>query len=205
MIKNREWLDKSIALNTFRTVDTKGKIININPQYLLSVNEPDMVGGPNQMRMDECLSVHKSIETTINPKLLGSPAITKRYGIPYLETFLKGTEFYKPRCDFICVHWYDYNAEDLIKHIELLWSLFKKPIWLTEFSIVDWKNKLPINEEIIKKFIDIAIPFLENCPYVHRYSWFSSNKNESVLTQSSIVNFETNNLNASGIHYTNAK
>jgi hypothetical protein len=202
MIKDKDWLDKSIALNTFRSV-VNGKIQNIRPQYLLSVNEPDVVKGPNQMTIKECLNVHKGIEITINPILLGSPAITKIYGIPYLQEFLKGTNDYKPRCDFICVHWYDYNAEDFIKHIELVWSLFQKPIWVTEFSIVDWKNKLPINEEIINKFIDIAIPFLENCPYVHRYSWFSSNKNENVLVKSSIIDFATNNLNASGIHYTN--
>ena len=191
MIKDRGWLDKSLLKNTFKT----------RPQYLLSVNEPDMKNGPNQMTMQECLSIHQDIETKINPILLGSPAITKRYGIPYLQEFLKGTETYKPRCDFVCVHWYDYSAHDFIKHIELIWTLFQKPIWITEFSIIDWRDKLPINEEIIKKFIDIAIPFLEQCPYVHRYSYFSSNKNESVLNKCSIIDFSTNKLNNAGLHY----
>ena len=191
MIQNRKKFDNALLKNFFST----------RPQYLLSVNEPDMVGGPNRMTMQECLSIHQDIETKINPILLGSPAITKKYGIPYLQEFLKGTETYKPRCDFICVHWYDYRAEDFIKHIELVWTLFQKPIWVTEFSIVDWRSQLPINQDIIKNFIDIVIPFLENTPYVHRYSRFSSNKNEGVLIKCSIIDFSTNKLNACGLHY----
>ena len=45
----------------------------------------------------------------------------------------------------------------------------KKPIWTTEFSIVDWaQNPPPINND----FISVAINRLETRDYVVEYSWF---------------------------------
>ena len=195
MIKNRTYLN-SLNLN--------GAIFTSRPKYILSVNEPDMVKGLNQMTMEEALSIHKEIEDKINPEQLGSPAITKRYGLPWLKTFVNGTDDYKPRIDFICIHWYDYDAIKFIEYVDLIYKTFNKPIWITEFSIVDWKMIKPINHDIVKQFMDIALPALESRDYVIRYAWFSSNKRDfPQLANASLWDEATKDLTDNGKYYFN--
>ena len=78
MIKNRAKLNDILYRNVFP----------VSPPYMLSVNKPDLIGGPNETTIAECLDIHQTIEKKINPKLLGSPSITVRYGISYLTKFL---------------------------------------------------------------------------------------------------------------------
>jgi hypothetical protein len=172
------------------------------PEYILSLNEPDLIGGLNQHTVEQTLKIHKEIEEVIQPKYLSSPAVTKRNGMPFLLKFMEGNTEYKPRCDFICIHYYDYDANEFLKFVDLFWTTFKKPIWITEFSIVDWTKKRPINNEVIKNFMNIAIKGLEERPYVIKYFWFSNTTiHDGLLKQMSLYDVNTKDLTEIGRHF----
>jgi hypothetical protein len=174
-------LYNKVPLGTLGSVEPIGEIAfigyidNVGVDYLLSVNEPDFV---NIIDISTCLIIHKKIEDEFKPKKLGSPGVTRLNGLNYLTEFLKGNETYIPRCDFICLHWYEYSAIEFLSYIDYMWETFKKPIWVTEFSFVKWNinDPRPSDETAIKNFIDIALAGLESRSYVERYSWFSNFK-----------------------------
>ena len=114
MIKNELYLKKAIDTNT----------LPVNPLYLLSANEPDMKNGLNEIPLNDMLILHQKIEQLCNPINLGSPAMTRQYGFEYLTKFLEGNDSYKPRVDFIVIHWYNFNANEFIKYVDLYYTTF---------------------------------------------------------------------------------
>ena len=190
MIKNRDYLNKAITYNVFK------------PAILLSINEPDIPNGPNAMTFDEALSVHKGIEDNIQPVLLSSPAITKMYGVPWLKQFIAGNGIYVPRVDFIAIHWYDLDPYKFLQYVDDVYKTFNKPIWVTEFSLADWKLNNPqlTEENNVKRFMDITMTGLENRPFVQRYAWFSSTTN-SAISKCSLWDINTKDLTTLGKYY----
>lgn len=192
MVKNQAGLDKALLNNIFR------------PNVLLSVNEPDIPGGPNEMTFDEVFRIHKEIEDKIQPILLSSPAVTKMYGVSWLKTFVQGKNGYIPRVDFISIHWYDLDPYRFLEYVDGIYKTFNRPIWVTEFSLADWSLKNPslTTEENIKRFMNITLQGLESRPFVHRYSWFSILSYPSIV-KCSLWDIGTKDLTPLGKHYFN--
>ncbi len=149
---------------------------------LLGFNEPD---GPNEthqanMTVEHALDLWpRLMETGMR---LGSPGTANppdRAG-SWLEKFMQGVEERDLRVDFICLHWYgyDFTTEIAVKQLrDFLISVhekFKRPIWLTEYSLIAW-GYTPMfpSLEIQAAFASESARMLDSLPFVERYAWFS--------------------------------
>ncbi len=145
----------------------------------LAFNEPDGVGQAN-MNVSESALLYKNLLRT--GYRIGSPA-TKEEGFKtWLQDFTTLAKQDTSRIDFVAIHWYDWgnwgstsnpnpDVNTLFNrfknHISLVYNLYGKPIWITEF------NANPNRPSAIQEaFIALALPWLETDPRVERYAYF---------------------------------
>ncbi|WP_433893470.1 sigma-70 family RNA polymerase sigma factor [Streptomyces sp. CA-111067] len=147
--------------------------------YLLGFNEPDMAGQSN-MTTDQALSLWPKLMSS--GKVLGSPAVA--YGGDtaggWLDRFMSGAQQRGYRVDFIALHWYggDFttpNAVSQLKsYLQAVYNRYHKPIWLTEFALIDFANggtRFPTDDQQAA-FVTAAAKMLDGLPYLQRYAWF---------------------------------
>ena len=168
-------------------VKTKAKTLGY--KELLGFNEPDAESQGNT-------SVEKALE--LWPKLeatglrLGSPACVHPDN-EWMTAFMKGVGKRGLRVDFICMHSYGgANAVSLVKRLEKVHALYKRPIWITEFAVADWEAKTPAenrhNPEKVAEFVTKLLPQLEAMDFVERYSWFHGGVSGNALVSSQLFN-----------------
>ncbi|GII34008.1 sigma-70 family RNA polymerase sigma factor [Planotetraspora mira] len=146
--------------------------------YLLGFNEPDM-GGQANMTPEKALSLWPKLMSA--GKVLGSPAVA--YGGDraggWLDKFMSGAKAKGYRVDFITLHWYggDFNTANatnqLKSYIQAVYKRYHKPIWLTEFALIDFSNgtRFPTDSQQAA-FVTSSTKMLAGLPYVQRYAWF---------------------------------
>ncbi|WP_214107801.1 glycosyl hydrolase [Acrocarpospora catenulata] len=146
--------------------------------YLLGFNEPDMKEQSN-MSVETALSLWPKLMST--GQALGSPAVAwggDRAG-GWLDRFMSGAAARGHRVDFITLHWYggDFRAEaatgQLKSYLQAVYDRYRKPIWLTEFALIDFSNGVRYPTEAQQAaFLTSATQMLASLPYVQRYAWF---------------------------------
>jgi len=171
-------LDKQIL-----TLSSKGKV-----PVLLVINEPNHKKQSN-------MSVSKVID--VWPRLL---KLTDLISSPVPAGILTSwfNKFYKQakkkdlKFDFMAVH--IYGSADPVKFlnkVDAVYAKYKIPIWITEFSVADWKAKgkpgeNKYSEAEVLAFMKKVLPELELRPFVKRYAWFGAGnktyKNEQLRT-----------------------
>lgn len=176
--------------------DIDGQLARVNAisssrgfRELLGFNEPD---APTQG--------NTSVETALDawPKLeatglrLGSPACVHPDSEWMIE-FMKGVEQRGLRVDFICMHSYGGPGVDsLIRKIEKLHTLFRRPIWITEFAVADWEAKSAaenrFTSERVAGFVRELLPKLEAMDIVERYAWFHGGVSGGPIATSRLFN-----------------
>ncbi len=172
-------------------------------KYLLGFNEPD---GKEQANM----TVKSAIDYW--PKLmeaglpLGSPAAVHA-DREWMTEFMAEVEKRNYRVDFICVHWYGgANAQSLINHLQKVYELYKRPIWITEFAPADWSASSPTTSKVSKEkatnFMKAILPMLDTLSYVERYCWFSAKPTNPALGNSALFNSD-GSLTPLGKYYRN--
>lgn len=186
---------RTYNINNLKTVFTTP------PPFLLAFNEPDSNISPDKMSPSEMLKLWPLVES-VKPKMLSCPSVMKKNIYTWLPEFFNGNGLYKPRVDFIPLHLYNRDAKTTLNDIDKCWITFKKPIWITEFSIADYSVSNPTftdNEKIA--FFNLIIPELEKRPYVLRYSYFC-NLNDPNVKDGTIWTTDTIPLlNKYGIQY----
>jgi hypothetical protein len=147
---------------------------------LLGFNEPDHPREAN-LTPAQALALWPQLMST--GLRLGSPASAddpNKWG-SWLEQFMQGANAKRYRVDFVCVHWYrnsgnvDADLANLKSFLDATYKKFQKPVWLTEFALIDfstWPGKYPAPEKNAE-FARRVIPMLESLPYLERYAWFS--------------------------------
>ncbi len=143
---------------------------------VLGYNEPD---NPHQANM----TVEQAI--TLWPKLVGtglrvgSPAPTVDQALgstSWLGRFMAQAESRGYRVDFMTVHYYKANKDVAAfkTYLEAIYAAYKRPIWVTEWALVDWNNpgRYSIDENAL--FAQQAIEMLDDLPYVERHAWFGA-------------------------------
>ncbi|GAA2617370.1 glycosyl hydrolase [Streptomyces axinellae] len=148
---------------------------------LLGFNEPDL---PQQANMtpEEALDLWPRLEKTgLN---LGAPAVAYDADKPgsWLDRFMSGAEKRGLRVDFIPVHWYgaDFGpgaADQLAGYLQRIHEKYKKPVWLTEYALIDFagkdgKPRYPSEQEQTA-FIKASTEKLDGLPFLDRYAWFA--------------------------------
>ncbi len=145
----------------------------------LAFNEPDNVGQSN-INYGEAATLYRNLLRT--GYRMGSPATTEAQYRVWLQNFTDLANQDTLRIDFVAVHWYDWgnwtttpnpnpdvNAlfNRFKNYITLVYNLYKKPIWITEFNANP--NRISATHEA---FMALALPWLEADPRVERYAYF---------------------------------
>ncbi|MFI6339930.1 glycosyl hydrolase [Streptomyces sp. NPDC050535] len=172
---------------------------------LLAFNEPDSSTQAN-MTPEQALDLWPQLQKTgLN---LGAPAVAtdadKAGG--WLDRFMKGASARGLRVDFIPVHWYgsdfSYRATyQLAAYLERIHERYKKPVWLTEYALIDFTKGAPRypSEQEQATFIKTSTQTLNKLDYVDRYAWFA------LSTQTSPTGlYNGTSPNASGNTYRSA-
>lgn len=165
------WGGNSVDANSLSQAKAAGP-------YLLSFNEPDMAQQSN-MTVDQALSLWPKLEAT--GKVLGSPAVA--YGGDtaggWLDRFMTGAKQRNYRVDFIALHWYggDFTTPNAVaqlkSYVTAVYNRYHKPIWLTEFALIDFSNgtRFPTDQQQAA-FVTASTKMLDALPWLQRYAWF---------------------------------
>ncbi|WP_027344832.1 sigma-70 family RNA polymerase sigma factor [Hamadaea tsunoensis] len=161
--------------------------------YLLGFNEPDMSGQAN-MSTDQALSLWPQLMATGSK--LGSPAVAWGGADAggWLDRFMSGAAAKGYRVDFIALHWYggDFRTANAVSQLKsyltAVWNRYHKPIWLTEFALIDFSNgtRFPAQADQAA-FVTAAFQMLGGLSFLQRYAWFglpASDKDQSGLFRS---------------------
>ena len=171
---------------------------------LLGFNEPDVANQAN-MSVEQALEAWPLLmETGLR---LGSPACVHPDN-EWMTAFMDGVKKRKLRVDFICVHSYGGpNAEALVRRMERIGQLYRRPVWITEFAVGDWKAKSPEENqhspETVLRFMERVLPMLNRLGVVERYAWFSASPESAPLGTSALFD-ETGALTRLGRCYRDA-
>lgn len=150
--------------------------INKGYKYMLTFNEPDFTNQAN-MSVSTAISLWPNF---MNKGLrISSPstALWPNASTAWFQPFMKQINAKADlNVDFITVHCYPDNFQGsgmakwfLREVVDKTWEMYKKPIWITEFST----SGSSITELGTKQFIDTLLPELDKREYVERYSFFS--------------------------------
>jgi hypothetical protein len=147
--------------------------------YLLGFNEPDMSSQAN-MTAAQALDLWPKLEAT--GQTLGSPAVAYGGATPggWLDQFMSGAKSRGYRIDFIALHWYggDFNTSaavsQLKSYLEAVWNRYHKPIWLTEYALIDFSNgtRYP-SESAQAAFVTASTKMLDKLSFLQRYAWYA--------------------------------
>ncbi|MBY8342461.1 hypothetical protein JYK17_20730 [Streptomyces sp. KC 17012] len=146
---------------------------------LLTFNEPDSATQSN-MTPEQALDLWPKLQNT--GLRLGAPAVSRDADVPggWLDRFMQGAEQRGLRVDFIPLHWYgsDFGpdaAGQLRDYIQRVHDHYHKPIWLTEYGLIDFTHGTPRypGDQQRTDFITSSTRMLDGLDYVERYAWFT--------------------------------
>jgi Glycosyl hydrolase catalytic core/Cadherin domain/Ricin-type beta-trefoil lectin domain-like/F5/8 type C domain len=111
---------------------------NVKPQYLLGFNEPDKEDQSN-------VTVERAVEAWPQVVAADVPVISPANatgGEAWLESFSDQVDTLGYRVDYTGMHWYaPPNVNTILNQMDSVQTKGNgRPVWLTEFSIVDWSN-----------------------------------------------------------------
>ncbi|ROS27919.1 glycoside hydrolase family protein [Cellulomonas sp. PhB150] len=146
-------------------------------KVILGFNEPDLAGQAN-MTVSRALTLWPRLQAT--GRTLGSPAVA--WGVDrsggWLDRFMKGAKAKHLRVDFITLHWYgsDFSSasvKQLKAYLVAVHKKYKKPIWVTEFSLIRFgaKTTYPSSKQLVA-FLQGATTMMDKLAYVKRYAYF---------------------------------
>ncbi|MEV7939254.1 MULTISPECIES: glycoside hydrolase family protein [unclassified Kitasatospora] len=147
---------------------------------LLGFNEPDLSAQAN-MSVARALDLWPRLQST--GMRLGAPAVAGGGDVAggWLDQFMKGAAARHDKVDFIPLHWYgsDFRADaatgQLRNYLQAVYNRYKKPIWLTEYALIDFSSgtpKYPTPEQQAA-FVTKSTAMLQGLPFAERYAWFT--------------------------------
>ncbi|MFC8429642.1 glycosyl hydrolase [Streptomyces sp. NPDC057253] len=146
---------------------------------LLGFNEPDN-GKQSNMTPEQALDLWPRLEAT--GLRLGAPAVAAGADLDggWLDRFMKGAADRNLRVDFIPLHWYgsDFGPDapnQLRGYLQAVWDRYHKPVWLTEYGLIDFSQDTPRypGEQEQTDFIKSSTRMLDSLSFVERYAWFT--------------------------------
>ncbi|WP_405142430.1 sigma-70 family RNA polymerase sigma factor [Sphaerisporangium sp. NBC_01403] len=146
--------------------------------YLLGFNEPDLPAQAN-MSVEKALSLWPKLMAT--GRVLGSPSVAFGGDKPggWLDRFMSGAAARGYRVDFVAVHWYgsDFRTDNAVaqlkSYLRAIYKRYHKPIWLTEYALIDFSNGTRYPGDARQAaFLTASTKMLSSLPYVRRWGWF---------------------------------
>ena len=145
---------------------------NSKPTVLLGYNEPDFT------KANSGSAVATNVAADLWPQLEQSnlPIVSPAPAEPFdgwLGDFYGQANWEGYRVDYTGVHWYGYpNAGNLIGFLANIYYTWGRPVWLTEFSNVDWGKTQTWSEEDCYRFMTEFLWMAEDQPWLKRYAAF---------------------------------
>ena len=142
------------------------------PDYLLTYNEPDNTGanGGSNTSTNDAIGAWPYIQALNLP--LVSPACATTFG-SWMNSFFSLISSNNYRVDYTAVHEYvPPNAASLMGVLQSVYTTFGHPVWLTEFSPVDWSNTQSWSEDDDYNFLAEFMWQAENNDWLKRYAIF---------------------------------
>lgn len=190
---------------TFATIKAKGY------REILGVNEPD--GGSISGAIGASDAAKAWPDFVATGLRIGSPAPANTNLVPgdWFYEFMNETKAAGSRVDSIALHQYanEFNDVDTAvanfkPYIQAVRDMYKLPIWVTEFAMVDYYSSdisqftVP-DSETEGRCLTAACEMLEGLDYVERYAWFAVPENAN---QPAMNLFDTlGNINPFGAAY----
>jgi len=151
-------------------------------RYLLTFNEPDEKNEAN-MSVATAIRLWPRLEATgmelSTPTLAGGTNTTTGW----LGQFMRAARARHYRVNFVTVHWYGQhnwtkpatNVSELKNYLVETYRLYHLPIWLTEFSLINFQGREPSYATPGQEasFLTAATKMLATLPYVQRYAWYT--------------------------------
>jgi hypothetical protein len=139
------------------------------PLHVLGYNEPEQESQGNTP-VDEGVALWPKLEQTDLP--LVSPAPVNPF-TSWIDTFFSQVNAQGLRVDYTAIHWYaNPSASGLIGHLQNVYNNYGRPVWLTEFSNVDWGGSATWTDEDCYRFIMEFTWRAEDLGWLKRYSIF---------------------------------
>ena len=139
------------------------------PAYLLTYNEPD---NPSQANMTVSLTIGlwPSLQA-LNVPLVG-PAMQNEQD-SWENSFYQAIATNGYRVDYAAVHLYvPPNASSVIGDLQSEYNAYGRPVWLTEFSPVDWSGNQGWTEDDDYNFLAEFMWMAESQDWLRRYAIF---------------------------------
>ncbi len=150
---------------------------------LLGFNEPDAAGQAN-MTVEQAIALWPQLMAT--GLRLGSPA-TANGDNAWFQNFMAQAQNQNLRVDFIAAHWYAgqnglfdvaSNVAELQYMLTEFYNHYHKPIWLTEFSMINFGSGPGLPSVAVQtQYAIAAAAMLDSLPFVERYAWFTLQDN----------------------------
>jgi hypothetical protein len=161
--------------------DDIGKAIQSDTRVrvLLGFNEPDGPGSHQAgLSPEEAAALWPQIEA--RGLRLGSPATTQGGTLgrgSWQRRFMDLAETKGLRVDFMAVHYYSRTGDVAAfkAWLEAVHAEYGRPIWVTEFALIDWNRPSSASYAANAAFAEGAIAMMEGLPFVERHAWFSAN------------------------------
>ncbi len=140
--------------------------------YLLGFNEPDQAGQAN-MTVEQAITLWPRLERMDMPLVAPVPANTES---AWMVDFMAEAQARGYRMDVIANHHYANadggNPDGMISRLQNLNTTYGRPVWLTEFGIVDWNGTGNWTEEDNYNWLAEFMWRAESLPWLQRHSLF---------------------------------
>ncbi len=149
-----------------------GWLADAQPNYLLAYNEPDntAANGGSNTSTNSVIAQWPQIQALNVP--IVSPATANTFG-SWMYSFYSMIAAHNYRVDYTAVHEYvPPNAASLISVLQSAYTTWGRPVWLTEFSPVDWNNTQSWSENDDYNFLAEFMWQAEDQDWLKRYAIF---------------------------------
>jgi hypothetical protein len=140
--------------------------------HVLGFNEPDGAEQAN-LTVEQAISLWPRLERTNMP--LVSP-VTVNPGNAWMDGFMTQALALGYRMDVVATHKYPTpssgNPQGFIDELEAEYNAWNRPIWLTEFSTVDWNGNQTWTEEDNYNWLAEFMWRAESLPWLRHFSLF---------------------------------
>lgn len=153
---------------------------NLRVTHLLGFNEPDGNSGDHQAGMSVQQAIDLWPQLEARKLRLGSPATTREGTLgpkSWQRKFMDQVAARGLRVDFMAVHYYskDGSIPAFRDWLRAVHAEYRRPIWVTEFALIDWNRPNAASYERNATFVRDAILMMETLPFVERHAWFAAN------------------------------
>lgn len=176
-----------------------GWLASAPPTFLLAYNEPDNSGanGGSNTSTNVVIANWPQIQALNVP--IVSPATANTFG-SWMYNFYSMIAANNYRVDYTAAHMYQApNASALINNLLAVYNTWGRPVWLTEFSPVDWNGNQGWTENDDYNFLAEFLWLAEGQDWLKRYAIFPfSGSNPLPPYQSTTAGYRGNFFLADG-------